>query len=90
MVQPFDEVKWAAVRRQITTRGLLEKFRQNPHLLHGLLATGHKTLVEASASDCIWGVGLSERDDRISDKRNWRGQNLLGEILMDVRLQCKK
>ena len=36
-------------------------------------------------SDRIWGVGLAVEDARIFDERKWRGQNLLGKALMEVR-----
>ena len=50
-----------------------------------LLATEDRTLVEASPYDRIWGVGLAVEDSRILDERKWRGQNLLGKALMEVR-----
>jgi len=33
----------------------------------------------------VWGVGLSEDDNKILDPKNWVGENLLGKILVDVR-----
>ncbi len=50
-----------------------------------LLGTGDAVLVEASSRDRIWGVGLgpSNRDARRPER--WRGRNLLGFALMEVR-----
>ena len=54
-------------------------------MLAALLETGERTMVEASPIDRIWGVGLRADDPRIHDRAQWRGLNLLGEALMEVR-----
>lgn len=84
-VKNFQENTWRQHRNQILYNGLLAKFTQNKHLQLELIKTCNKTLVEASPRDCIYGVGLSEHDDRILDPTKWRGQNLLGKTLMLVR-----
>ena len=66
------------------------KFTQNLDMLQELLNTGNKTLVEASPTDKIWGVGLHEDDDRILNEANWDGENRLGKALMQVRAELKK
>jgi predicted NAD-dependent protein-ADP-ribosyltransferase YbiA (DUF1768 family) len=58
---------------------------QHPGLRSILLATAPTELVEASPYDLIWGIGLGERDPRLTDRSQWRGQNLLGITLMRVR-----
>ena len=63
---------------------LKEKFR-NPKMRQILLDTGDKTLVEGSPFDKIWGVGIADNDDRILNEANWRGKNLLGKALEEVR-----
>ena len=60
------------------------QFTQNSELREVLLSTEPKELVEASPYDCLWGVGLSVKDPRITDKSQWRGQNRLGKILVTV------
>lgn len=57
---------------------------EDPELKEILLATGDRIIVEASPYDRIWGVGLSEEDDDLYTG-NWKGQNLLGKALMEVR-----
>ena len=44
-----------------------------------------KTFVEASPYDRIWGVGLAQDDPAIDDERNWKGRNLLGKAITEVR-----
>ena len=47
--------------------------------------TEDKILVEASPCDTIWGIGMSELDNGVEDPHNWKGTNLLGFALMEVR-----
>jgi ribA/ribD-fused uncharacterized protein len=65
--------------------GNLARFDQDPTLRETLLATGEKVIVEASPSDRIWGIGLSQDDPRALDPNQWRGTNWLGIALMQVR-----
>lgn len=84
-VRGFDEEVWQAHRRDIVIRGNEAKFSQNPELLTFLLSTENSILVEASPFDRIWGIGLREDDPDAVDPSRWRGQNLLGFALMQVR-----
>ena len=85
MVCNYKDDVWSTVRYQFMFEACLEKFRQNEYLKEILLNTGDKVLVEASPSDKIWGIGLGENDPLIYIESNWKGQNLLGKVLMDVR-----
>ncbi len=84
-VTGFDGVIWEGERYDVVFRGNDAKFTQNPHLQEFLLSTGDKILVETSPKDTIWGIGLDEFNPDALDPRKWRGKNLLGFILMDVR-----
>lgn len=84
-VKGFDDSIWLKHRNQILFDGLVAKFIQNSSLLKLLIDTKNKILVEASPTDKIYGVGLNMKNDLILDEKNWKGQNLLGEILMRVR-----
>lgn len=84
-VRGFDDRKWRDARERIVYEGNLAKFTQNPDLLELLLATAGTELVEASPTDRIWGVGLSEEDPRIQNPSQWRGENLLGKVLTRLR-----
>ena len=84
-VEGFDELKWQAQRFQIVAAGSFAKFSQNPEFEAHLLATGARVLVEASPTDCVWGIGLAANDAAARDPRHWRGLNLLGFALMHAR-----
>ena len=84
-VSGFDGAIWEGERYDVVFKGNEAKFTQNPHLQEFLLGTGDKILVEASPKDTIWGIGLDEFNPDALDPRTWRGKNLLGFTLMDVR-----
>ena len=81
----FDPIAWDKVSYDYMFAAVYAKFSQNDYLKEALLATGSKTLVEASPIDKIWGVGLHSDDDAILDEKNWTGENRLGKVLMAVR-----
>ena len=64
-------------------RGNRLKFSQNHQLRRLLLSTADKTLVEAAGNDAIWGIGINVKQAYAGAQ--WRGENLLGEALMQVR-----
>ncbi|CAG2247034.1 K09935 [Mytilus edulis] len=68
----------------------LDKFSQNEKLREELVNTYPKLLVEASPHDQVWGIGLAADDPKIFDVNNWRGFNLLGKIITDVRDELLK
>lgn len=81
----FDETRWVEHRYALVVAGNLAKFEQNPALGAFLLATGERVLVEASPVDAIWGIGLAADHADATRPERWRGLNLLGFALMDVR-----
>lgn len=88
-VKNYDEVAWEANRYNFMVECLYLKFRQNKDIRDLLFATGEKELVEASKWDCIWGIGLHKYDPDCRNKEKWRGRNLLGIALMEVREKLK-
>jgi ribA/ribD-fused uncharacterized protein len=84
-VRGFDERKWKEARYGLVVEGNLAKFGQHPDLRAFLLSTGDRILVEASPFDRIWGVGMGRNNADVFRPSAWRGKNLLGFALMDVR-----
>ena len=89
-VSNFDENLWNKNSKDSIISGIFEKFIQNETLCKLLISTGEKHIVEASPLDCIWGCGLAESDDRILDTDNWKGENRLGNMLMEIREAINK
>lgn len=88
-VSNYDDTVWNGVRQIIVYRGLLEKFRQNEKLAELLIGTGNAILTECAVKDRIWGIGLNMCDEDRFDIKKWKGQNLLGFALMEVRERIK-
>ncbi|ADB30813.1 conserved hypothetical protein [Kribbella flavida DSM 17836] len=86
-VRGFDTEVWQQHRFDLVVEGNVRKFEQNPVLRDYLLGTGERVLVEASPVDRIWGIGLAADDERAEHPDQWRGLNLLGFALMQVRDQ---
>ena len=84
-VKGFEPTLWDEKKLDIVVEGNKAKFGQNPELKEYLLSTDDAILVEASPYDNIWGIAL-DRDTAINGKvEDWKGENLLGCALMEVR-----
>jgi ribA/ribD-fused uncharacterized protein len=79
-----DEV-WNVHRQEIVVAGNEAKFSQHPDLKQFLLSTRNTVLVEASPYDRIWGIGMAADQQDIDNPKAWKGLNLLGFALMEVR-----
>lgn len=90
IVQNFDDTVWGQSKEEIVYKGVFEKFRQNPELRKRLERTGEEVIAECAVKDKIWGIGLSMKDEDRFCVERWKGQNLLGKILMDVRKDIKQ
>lgn len=88
-VKNFNESEWVKVRYQIMFDVCLQKFHQIELLKDDLLATGDRILVEASPYDKIWGIGLAPDNPLALNPDNWKGLNLLGRVLEDVRTRLR-
>lgn len=89
-VKNFDKNIWEQHREEVIKRGNIAKFSQNKELKEYLLSTKNKVLVEASPLDKIWGIGLSEQEKDAQNPLLWKGLNLLGFVLMEVRDELYK
>ncbi|MBP5492804.1 MAG: NADAR family protein [Clostridiales bacterium] len=86
----FDAALWKRTRFIAVKRGIRAKFAQNPQMLETLLATGNAILAECSPRDKDWGILLSTSDPEVQDITKWRGENLLGQVLMEVREELRE
>ena len=89
-VRNFDPQVWDKAKYSIVLNGNYYKFTQNKEMMDFLLSTGDKILVEASPMDTIWGIGFGKENEKVKNVAMWRGQNLLGFALMEVRDEIRK
>jgi ribA/ribD-fused uncharacterized protein len=84
-VRGFNDRLWLQHRYDIVVQANQAKFSQNPELNEYLMRTGSRVIVEASPVDAIWGIGLAQDHPDVNDPNLWKGLNLLGFALIQVR-----
>lgn len=84
-VSNFNKSLWDKVVCSVAYDVLYEKFSQNHLAGRKPKSTGQDILVEASKSDYTWGAGMAIDDPDIVHPRKWKGSNILGWALMQVR-----
>lgn len=82
-IKNFNSKLWDKHKFDIVFKGNLLKFTQNKKFNDYIKTFENYTIAEASPTDTIWGIGLSVTDAKKG--LPWRGQNLLGKVIMNVR-----
>ena len=80
-----------AQAEEVMTKANMAKYEQTTTARQALLETGQKTIVESSPNK-TWGSGLRLTDPNALDQENWPKDsiNLMGKILMNVRMNLEK
>lgn len=82
MISKFNQSVWDKQKVSIMENALILKFLQNDDARQYLIDTGGKHIAE-SVEDRVWGIGIKQRN--AENNAPWRGQNLLGKALMNIR-----
>jgi ribA/ribD-fused uncharacterized protein len=69
---------WEAIKDDVMRRAVRQKFTEHADLRAVLLATGDEAIVEDSPRDAYWGCG-----------KDGTGKNMLGTILMEIRVELR-
>jgi ribA/ribD-fused uncharacterized protein len=69
---------WLDVRVNVMRAILFEKVQQHEYVMRKLMQTGYRKIVEDSWRDAFWGIGP-----------NGDGQNVLGELWMQIRADLR-
>jgi ribA/ribD-fused uncharacterized protein len=96
-VKNYDDAKWTEIRYDVARDAVHSKFANDEALKKILLSTKNKIILEAS-TDKAWGIGCvefstdattgaknKETGDWDVEPNEWKGENILGRCLMDVR-----
>ena len=84
-VKGFDPEVWRKVSYAYMKKGLIYKFSQDSNLNQLLLSTGDRYIIESTPWDTVWGSGLDIKSYDAVDETMFKGKNLLGQALMEVR-----
>ena len=84
-VKNFNKEVWDEHARDIVYEGCYYKYTQNEIAYNYLMETRGSYLVEGSPTDTVWGVGLGCYDQDITNPKNWKGTNWLGQVLTSLR-----
>lgn len=90
LVKNFNPEIWDSYKYDIVKKGNYYKFKQNSKFRRYLLSKDVDYFVEASPYDKIWGIGLKETSIGVNDPKNWKGKNLLGFAITEVRDELRK
>eukprot|EP00811_Abedinium_folium_P005688 NODE_15236_length_1061_cov_7.375803.p1 GENE.NODE_15236_length_1061_cov_7.375803~~NODE_15236_length_1061_cov_7.375803.p1 ORF type:complete len:262 (-),score=57.35 NODE_15236_length_1061_cov_7.375803:209-994(-) len=85
LVARFDDELWQRVVCSIAYEIVYQKFKKTPELQPVLLETGNKLMAEATRSDANWGIGIGIGRPGMDTPSAWKGSNILGWALMEVR-----
>lgn len=84
-IRGYNEVQWNGRRGAVLYRGLAARLEQHPEMISELAGTGEELLVYCDPVDDVLGIRLWKDDPQVQDIDKWRGQNLLGFTLMELR-----
>lgn len=70
---------WNQIKAAVMEDIVRHKLKQNPYVMHKLIQTGKRYIVEDSPKDSFWGWGLKRK-----------GRNELGKIWMKLRDEINK
>ena len=79
----YDQQLWESSAKTLCYDGIKAEFTQNPWLANLLLSTNNEILVEATY-DKVWGTGIPLHRKEYTDRSQWNGIGIMGEILMAV------
>lgn len=89
-VHAQKEAQWNEMKGKVLLSVLLAKFRQHQALSRKLLDTGDARIAYAESRNSEEGIGVALTNVKSAgNPAKWRGKNMLGEALMQVRTQLR-
>ena len=86
-VKGYDDKVWNKMRYKVMVDANKAKYSQNEDLKKLITSDDFKGkgFTESSPLDLCWGTGFAETHPDADDETKWKGQNLLGKTLDEVR-----
>ena len=84
-----ESTTWAAEKEEVMKQALYLKFSQNEQLKNFLKQIKASLLAEASPNDLFWGTGVRLGREEATKVNLFRGSNMLGKLLCQVRNDIK-
>lgn len=89
-IRNFDQEEWNKHKLNMGYVANLCKFQQDENLKFKLMETENNILVNADPYDGDWGIKKRITELDIKNPHSWKGENLLGFILMMIREDLKQ
>lgn len=86
----FDEAQWDERKDSVMRVAVKAKLMQHPAILKKLMDTGTRLIGEADPRGKYWGIGTSSETSFAKNPERWKGKNVLGKILMELRTELKE
>jgi len=84
-IENWRQDLWDHLVSSVAYEVVYQKFHKLSALQPVLLGTGDCLIVEATRADSVWGIGMDKGNPKIQYPSEWRGSNVLGWALMEVR-----
>lgn len=90
-IEGYKDEIWARYKYNIVLKGNRLKFEQNKDCCDFLLSFNkHTIFAEAAPWDYVWGIGIGPENPEALDINKWKGENLLGEAIGQVRRELNQ
>ena len=83
-IKNYKHPVWVNRAEKVLSKANQAKYSQNKSARETLIATGQKTLGEAS-SNMFYGTGVNLLAKDPTDCSKWKGKNIMGQILTEIR-----
>lgn len=82
-----NKAAWDAGRQNLMTKLVRAKVQQSDVVKQHLKSTGNKKLGETGVNNNYYTVGMKLTDDNVLNSTAWKGKNLLGNVLSEIRAE---
>ena len=89
-IKGFNQQTWHDHAKALCSPGIEAKILQNPSIKDLLVSKGNRKIGEANPHDNFFGIGLHLNEPGVHDAKSWKGKNIMGFILEDIRTKLNE